>query len=294
MSDYFSPRVLLRRAIARDKADVLEFTKFIWEGHDYIPYVWDDWFMDPHGYLVVAEYSGHAVGMGKITRVSRGQWWLEGLRVDPKYQGLKIGPRIHEYLQDWWQAYGGGAIRLMTSWERVEVHHLCERFGWTKVGEVRAHYAPPLPGAPQALQPVQESELDAALRFAQAHMDYAHGLADLDWQDAAVDEEIVREAWSKGNLFWWRGKPGDGAGPAGLVGAWQDDEDGEPFLGLGFMACDVAALGEMLMEARRLAGQRGLANVYWHAPKRADVEAALEQAGLISRWDGSAYIFEKV
>src|SRR5512142_2219201 len=121
MADYFSPTVLLRRAIARDKADVLEFTKLIWEGHDYIAYVWDDWFMDPHGFLVVAEYGGHAVGMGKLSRISEGQWWLEGLRVDTNYRGLKIGTRIHEYLQGWWEEHAGGAIRLMTSWERVEV-----------------------------------------------------------------------------------------------------------------------------------------------------------------------------
>ncbi len=293
MAKFSSPQVLLRRAIARDKADVLEFTKFIWEGHDYIAYVWDDWYMDPQGFLVVAEYAGHAVGLGKVSRVSKGQWWLEGLRVDPNYRGLKIGSRIHEYLQDWWEQYGGGTIRLMTSWERVEVHHLCERFGWQKVGEVRAHIAPPLEENLQALLAVEENELDAALRFARAHLDYANGLADLDWQDAAIDEEILRDECSQGNLFWWRGQPSEAGEPAGLVGAWEGDEDGQPFLGIGFMACDVADLAEMLRDVRRLAAQRRLANVNWHAPARPDVDAALQEAGLVSRWDGSAYLFEK-
>ncbi len=295
MNDFSSPKVLLRRAIARDKADVLEFTKFIWEGHDYISYVWDDWYMDPDGFLVIAEYGGHAVGMGKVSRVSKGQWWLEGLRVDPKYQGLKIGTRLHEYLQDWWQEYGGGTIRLMTSWERVEVHHLCERFGWQKVGEVKAHRGRSLAGEPPGLHPVAESELGAALRFAQAHLDYANGLADLDWKDAAVDEEMLREALSQENLLWWRGKPGRANEPAGLVCGWVDvdEEDDQPFLGLAFMACEVASLTDMLLDVRRLAAQRGFANVYWHVPARPDVEEAVHQAGLVSRWDGSAYLYEK-
>ncbi len=293
MAEFSSPQVLLRRAIARDKAEVLEFTKFIWDGHDYIAYVWDDWYMDPQGFLVVAEYAGHAVGIGKVSRVSNGQWWLEGLRVDPNYRGLKIASRIHEYLQEWWQQYGGGAIRLMTSWTRVEVHHLCERFGWQKVGEVRAHFAPPLDGKPEALRPVEDGELDAALRFGRAHLDYANGLADLDWRAASVDEEILRDGCSQGDLLWWRRQAQEAGEPAGLVGVWTGEEDGQSFLGIGFIACDMADLAGVLLDCRRLAGQRGLANAYWHAPARQDVEAALQEAGLISRWDGSAYLFEK-
>ena len=290
MVDYFSPTVLLRRAIARDRADVLEFTRFIWEGHDYISYVWDDWYMDPHGILAVAEYGGHAVGMGKVSRVSRDQWWLEGLRVDPKYQGLKIGTHIHEYLQDWWQQNAGGTIRLMTSWERVEVHHLCERFGWTKVGEVKSHMAPALQEAPRALRPVAQRELDAALPFARAHLEHSRGLADLSWVSGAVDEELLQEECRGERLLWWQA---GGSDPAGLVGLWEDEEDGEPILGIAFMACDVVSLHDMLLDVRRLAGQRGRNAVIWLAPARDDVEAALQAAGLESRWDGSAYVYEK-
>ena len=52
--------------------------------------------MTPNGLLAVAEFNGHAIGCSKITLISEGQWWLEGFRVDPKYQGLKVGSRIHE------------------------------------------------------------------------------------------------------------------------------------------------------------------------------------------------------
>src|SRR5512143_949861 len=255
MHTFASPRVLIRRAIARDKADVLEFTKFIWEGHDYIAYVWDDWTMDPHGILAVAEYGGLAVGMGKVSRVSKDQSWLEGLRVDPRYQGLKIGTQLHIYLQDWWEQHGGGIMRLMTSWERVEVHHLCERFGWTKVGEVKEHMAPSLPEETHTLRPVQRSELDEALRFALSHLDHSYGLADLSWEEGAVDAEILQDQCSRGDLLWWQpgGAQPAGLGPSGLVGVWPDEEDGEPLLGIAFMACDVPSLAGMLLDVRRLA-----------------------------------------
>ncbi len=132
------PRLVCRPALPRDRADVFEFTKFIWEGHDYIRFVWDDWLADPHGLLAVAEYGGSTVGMAKVTLVSKGQWWLEGFRVDPRVQGLKVGSHIHEYVNDWWLEHGDGAVRLMTSSERVQVHHLSERTGFVRIGEVNS------------------------------------------------------------------------------------------------------------------------------------------------------------
>ena len=43
----FFPVVVCRPALPRDTADVLEFSKFIWNGHDYVKYVWDEWLNDP-------------------------------------------------------------------------------------------------------------------------------------------------------------------------------------------------------------------------------------------------------
>ena len=136
MPSYSDPVLVCRPALPSDTDDVLEFTKFIWEGHDYIKYVWHEWLDDPQGLLATAQYGSHAVGIAKITLLSAGQWWLEGLHVDPKFQGLKIGSHLHEYMDRWWLRHGDGILRLMTSSERVQVHHLSERTGYTKTGEV--------------------------------------------------------------------------------------------------------------------------------------------------------------
>ena len=85
---FSSPIVVCRPALPRDTADVLEFTKFTWEDGDYIRYVWADWLADSQGFLVAAEYGGHCVGIAKISLSAPGQWWLEGLRVNPKYHDI--------------------------------------------------------------------------------------------------------------------------------------------------------------------------------------------------------------
>ena len=49
----------------------------------------------------------------------------------------KIGSHIHSYIDEWWLEHGNGVVRLMTSSQRVQVHHLCEKLGYTKILEVK-------------------------------------------------------------------------------------------------------------------------------------------------------------
>jgi hypothetical protein len=114
---------------------VIEFTRFIWEGHDYIKYVWDEWLADPEGILAVAEYGSHCVGLGKVSLSAPGQWWLE---------------------------HADGVARLMTSSKRVKVHHLSEKFGYTKVLEVKEFEASSLEEACTSFRPLQKDEIPAS------------------------------------------------------------------------------------------------------------------------------------
>jgi GNAT superfamily N-acetyltransferase len=283
MRDFFSPVPVCRRALSSDRDDVLEFTKFIWGGHDYIKYVWDEWFADPCGLLAVIEYGGHAVALGKASCIAEGQWWLEGLRVDPRYQGSKLSSRMFEYLDGWWQ-HAGGAIRLMTSSERVQVHHLCARLGYDKIGEVRSYVASPVRGEPHGFRPVKDTELDDALRFISAHLGYCWGLADFGWKFAVPDRTLLDEQ-VRGGRLWRR----DDA----VVGYWEDEYDGERMLGLAFAACEPASLRSVLEDVRRLAAGQGYSTVLWHSPVREDVLRAAEEAGYTSEQPGSAYFFGK-
>ncbi len=304
----FSPLPVCRPALPSDRADVLEFTKFIWDGHDYIKYVWEDWLADPRGLLAVVEYAGHAIALGKVTYAAEGQWWLEGLRVDPRHQGLKLGTRIFEYLDHWWQQNAGGCIRLMTAWDRVQVHHLCERFGWRKIGEVKAWEAPATQGD-HSFVPVPESDVPEALRFAFAHLDYCWQLADVGWVFAMPDEPMLVDQARRGRLYrsltpdFRSLSENDAASrsperlrksPA-IVGFWDewDEGDGERALGISFLACSPDSLTATLPDLRRLAGALGYASIRWHAPFRGDAEAALIATGFESMLPGSAFLFGK-
>ena len=284
-NDFASPRVVCRPALPGDATDVLEFTKFIWDGHDYIKYVWEDWLADPQGLLAVAEYAGHAVALGKVTYLSPGQWWLEGVRVDPSVQGLKIGSHIFEYLESWWKEQGG-TLRWMTSSDRVQMHHLAKRSGYVKLGEVRSYTAPADQEASGAFRALEETEVERASQIAPTSLANSYGLMDWGWKFSAPDATALAKIAEDRRLYEWRNN-------AGLLSYWEDEDDGRKVLGVGLLACNTGSLKDMLIDLRRLAGQLGFDRLVWLAPAMEKVEAALQQAGFKTDWDGTGFLFEK-
>jgi GNAT superfamily N-acetyltransferase len=128
--------VVCRPALPKDTQQVLDLTRQIWEGEDYVPYVWEEWLSDYEGMLSVVEYGGRVIGLGKLSLLAPGQWWLEGLRIHPEFQGRGIGSHLHNYLIERWLKIGDGVIRLVTGSSRLAVHHMSERTGFKKIGEL--------------------------------------------------------------------------------------------------------------------------------------------------------------
>ncbi len=267
----------------------MEFTKFIWDGHDYIHYVWEHWLKDPNGILAVAEYGGHAIGMAKVTLLAPGQWWLEGFRVDPKHQGLKVGSHIHEYIDEWWMQNGDGVVRLMTNARNIRVHHLCERLGFQKIGEGVGFIASPLEEATDNFALATDLKECADFALASESLSLANGVADFGWRVLQPNESALQKFTRPGadfehKLFWWREKQA-------LISTWDDDDDGEPVLGVGLVACQVSDMPALLTDVRRLA--RGRKNVFHIAYSHPRNFAALAEAGWTREWENSGFLFEK-
>jgi GNAT superfamily N-acetyltransferase len=287
-----SLQVVCRPALARDHADVTEFCKGIWDGGDYVPEVWDDWLNDPNGLLAVAESNAQAIGCSKITLISKGQWWLEGFRVDPKYQGLKVGSRLHRYVTDWWIEKGDGTLRLMTDAGNFAVHHMCVKTGYIKTHEVCGYKAIPLS------EPIDHfaiaSDLHEAAAFASKSesIKSTNGLTDFGWRIARPDEWVfVAFSGDKAEylhtFYWWKGRQG-------LFSAWVDEEEDMRTLVIGVVACALEDMPALLMDARRLAAQGKFDSVFQIAFDTPQIITKLEAAGFEKKWKRSnAFVFEK-
>ncbi|MGE5373503.1 MAG: GNAT family N-acetyltransferase [Bacteroidota bacterium] len=292
MTQLSSPQVLCRPAVESDRADVFEFCKGIWEGEDYVPYVWDDWSRDPDGVLAIAEYDGHAIGCSKVTRIATGQWWLEGFRVDPKHQGLKVGTHLHQYVTNWWLEHGEGTIRLMTDAGNLAVHHLCDKTGYTKVNEVCGYRALPLDEPAVNFTPATDMELAAGFAMESESIQTTGGLIDLGWRICTPSPEVFqvysgRNADYAHSFYWWQERQG-------LFSAWEDEEEGRRTLFLGAVATTLINMPDLLTDIRRFAADKQFDFVFQIAFDMPQVVSPLLEAGFEKRWKRSnAFVFER-
>ncbi|MGE5223404.1 MAG: GNAT family N-acetyltransferase [Omnitrophica WOR_2 bacterium] len=279
--------IACRPALPKDTVDVIELTRHIWEGEDYVPFVWADWLADPQGLLAVAEYGGRVVGLNKLTHLGDGEWWMEGLRVHPDYGGRHIASHLHDYLLGYWKRTAGGVLRLITASYRLAVQHLCQRTGFHKAGEYSSFEAGSLPGQNSRWTPVRLEEANQAFAFARdsASIALCGNLMDLGWQFASPSAERIEQAASQGKAWWWRERQG-------LLILQQDDEDTKN-ASFSLLACPVDEMGDVLKDFRGLAGSLGAERAAWLAPLQTQVISSLGSAGFERVWEDSVYLYEK-
>lgn len=92
-----------------DYDDIVDISKGVWEGGDYLPSVFHSW-VDAPGVFIggVDSETGKVVSTGKFSILYDGSGWLEGLRVHKDYRGKKLARDISikalniakEYLSD--------------------------------------------------------------------------------------------------------------------------------------------------------------------------------------------------
>jgi N-acetylglutamate synthase-like GNAT family acetyltransferase len=89
----------IREIRSSDKNDILEISRHIWDGHDYLPSVVDEWLKDPRRYFYGVEVAGRIVGVGSMQLIEHGRTgWMEGLRVHPECRGRGYADMLTRYL----------------------------------------------------------------------------------------------------------------------------------------------------------------------------------------------------
>jgi GNAT superfamily N-acetyltransferase len=290
-------KVVCRPAREGDTPDVLDLTRLIWEGDDYVPYVWADWLGDRQGLLAVAEHQGRVLGLGKLTRLTEVDWWLEGLRVHPDFEGREIATQLHDHLLDHWYKNGRGTIRLATSAERVQVHRLCSRSGFHRVGECTYYKAEALADGKHSFKAVPMDEMDQVLAWIEQFPfpEMNAGLMDLGWQWAAPHRDLIEDSLHEERAFWWLNERGI---YGGLTTYWKDDwEVNQPERGLiptaQLFSYPIENLQQGLLDFRRLGNELGCRHVAWLAPIDKQITRILEGVDYRREWEGSLYIFAK-
>jgi GNAT superfamily N-acetyltransferase len=279
--------VVCRPALAKDTEEVMELSSHIWDGGDYIPQVWEEWLADPNGLLGVAESRGRVVGVFKLTKFQEQEWYLEGLRVHPDFQGKGIAAHIHEYVVATWRRMGSGIIRLTTGSYNVKVHHLCEQTGFRRIAEFIPYRASSLQEETHNFTELRIVEALKAMEFVLGSQTHAlsSGLINLGWVYAEPQIKHIQDAVQYKHAWWWK----DGLG---FISIWEDDEDGDHQPGIELLACQMCDLSELLADYRRLMYKIGYKTAGWTVPNQPEVLSLVEKSDFQRSWDVSLYIYE--
>lgn len=290
--------VICRPARESDTADVIELTRTIWDGHDYVPEAWPKWLADPVGRLTVAEYQGRVIGLVKISRQAPGAWWLSGLRAHPGFEGRGVASQLHQAAVEAWQQIGDGPVRLATY--RPQVMHLCERTGFERVGEFSVFAAVQnakgevrdagvdLHSGELPFAAIQSDEVDELIAFLRRSPTFQlqSGLLELYWQYAPPVETFLRESIEAGMAWWWRRREG-------ALLAYEAEEDDTRLLYVRALACETEQISPLLGDFRRLAGALGYTGAAWVAPLVRPVLNALAENGFERQWEHAVFVYTK-
>jgi GNAT superfamily N-acetyltransferase len=288
---FLQPELLCRPALPMDTPAVLALASLIWDGEDYLPYVWQDWLDDPGGILLVGEYDGKIVATGKLTRLAEHSWWLEGLRIHPGFEKRGFATHMFGSLLDACARLGGGMARLVTSSNRLAVHRMCARFGFTQVGNLSAYRAPTRTAenwSPWPFIPLTTAQAAEAVHLAVncTSTSLTGRFMDMGWQWQEPDPDRLGESAAQGQAWWWQNR-------LGLLTVWIDEEEDERTLSLQLAACPAESLLGLLADYRLLGGQLGYPEVRAMLPVDTDVVQILEEAGYHRTWEKSLFIYEK-
>ncbi len=289
--------LIIRPAQPSDRAALEAIAAQIWEGNDYLPRVLDAWLNDPYDGFFVATLRDRVIGVSKVTRLEEEEWWLEGLRVDPAFQGYGFGRILHHFAVNHVRQHGRGVVRFATSSENSAVQRLARETGFSRVAvyvplgadvldEPVAHLSPLTP----ADAPRVRAWLDRSANFVACQRSL-----EWDWSFYFLTDARLAERLAGGLIYGWA-DPDAPEGLRGLLIVNPTDRDrwpGQPALKIAYLDAAPADLTALALDARRLAAQLDRVYVRIKVLDQPDAQAACQAAGYLCESDHWVYLYAR-
>ncbi len=209
-----------------DKPRVLEITRHTWgDDGDYIHEVFDDWVNDRTGEFTAAIVDDRVAGIAKLTELGEGEWWFEGLRVDPAHRRKGIAEAINRYQVDLARRLDGKVIRYMTGAENIGSQMIGFRAGFEHILTFAAHLAD---AAADFALPVPLTLNDVPSMVQWLHsplMHYQYGVYRAGWSVRTLTEREIRVMIGVRRAYGLRDRQGRVTAWAALREESDDNED---------------------------------------------------------------------
>lgn len=289
----------VRPARPGDKPALMAIARRVWDGDDYLPVFFDRWVKQGDfwvGVLHPRRGSGRGrsrvIGCGKATHFGRGEWWLEGLRIEPDLQGRGFGTRLSFAILGHTLAHQPRSLRLSTAEVNRDSIHIIGRMGFAPIFATRQYRGrPPAASTGGCRDRVIRTSASAARSVLADHAEtwLKGGLLSRTWKFRELTPGCLGQLELRGRLLGVR----EHGRLAGLLIAQPHLYDPRD-LDLGFVAGTPSALAAFRRHlARRLAATGG--DGITATASSPAMQDALARLGLLpERGFGRVIVFEYI
>ncbi|HEU0028014.1 MAG TPA: GNAT family N-acetyltransferase [Ktedonobacterales bacterium] len=315
----------VRDARTEDRDAVVAFCARTWgDDGDYISDVWDAWFADTAGAVLVGVENGMPVALSHVSMIATEEAWIEGLRVAPEARRQGIGRAMVSRSLVRAREMGASVARMFTSAANIASQRLFADFGFTRIAELAWYTADVLPTDPEeaahAARPRTAAELETSI--AETTRDTtvgalptgarlrAPGPADFDrlwawleqsnltpfnggveihhWAGRGVTEPAVREYLAAGaiiELEEW--------GATQALAIVTEDHADHPELEVRYIDGLSDAIGRLALLLRSEAYQRELERVWLWLPDLLILRDAMNGAGYVRGEENPMWVYAR-
>lgn len=273
--------LLIRPVRPADRERIVELTRDVWDGHDYIPRVFDEWLSEAGAEFQAVEIDGEVVGLQRIRPYAPGLVWYEGLRVASTHRRRGIARSMLQSAIDEAREQGFKEMRLATG--NADAVPLFESAGFKRLVDVRWWKGLRVEGGDPARipDPKEAERLWSAVAQSQG-LELYHGVsADFDGARDLGAPELARLA----SIGMLRAAAG-GRAVAALREGWGRN------LRVAFVAGRGAALRDLLLALRYEADADGVDHVTVALPRGHPAGDDLNASGYdLANSDDHAFIY---
>ena len=273
--------LLIRPVRPADRDRVVELCRDIWDGHDYVPRVFDDWVSDSASAFQAVELDGIVVGLQRLRPYASGLLWYEGLRVASSHRRQGLARHMLQSAIAQGREQDFREMRLATG--NPAAATLFEEAGfirlqddrWWKGGRVEGGESARIPG------PSEAEKLWAGIAMSPGIERWGGVTADFQGAQDLGAKELARLA----GIGMLRSGPG-GRAIVSLREPWGNN------LAVAFVAGLGVALRELLLALRFEADADGLDDVSVALPRDHPAGDDLRASGYdFANDDDSSYIY---
>jgi GNAT superfamily N-acetyltransferase len=271
--------VRIRLAKKEDKAPLMEFIKHVWGGHDYLPYVWDDWLKEKGTRMNVVEVDGRVVGMNRLRLMPDGTGWLEGVRIHPDYRGRGLAGMLGERSMRDGARTGVTRYRLTSNVTNRTAHRQVAKLGMKELSRIntygatgKARFRPQ-----KSVRVAKAGEAKEVLKMVRATKEFKLG-SGVYWDafaTADLNEKTVRSLVADGSVLLT-----EGAVAVYRIGG----EGGQKWRQICFLGGEPEAAATLVKHAY---GVKEPMKTSWrmaYIPRGSGLQGALKKAGMKRRF----------